>query len=1208
VTRLRWFGPRTWSSLFNRGLAQPATEDWLAIPVESQETGSGEFWAQLTQAVDPRYEQPLARKDVAVETLPGEQGAIVSEDKEGIYLHLSPQEVFLWERMDGTRTQITLVVDYCLKFKSLAPARITALVETLRANNLLAEPPVTLYSNLWQRLNNGTFIGRVNQFSQFLLQREFAISGLDKAVGLFYKTIGWLFYTVPVLIVLSAISLLGVVAFLSLIASGQYSIFGEGTLVEGATTLFIFQLLSVFLHELAHALTVKAFGRRVRRAGLLLLYGMPGAFVDTTDIWPAGKRAQLSVTWAGPFSNLTLGGLTAILMVLYPTASWNQFAFQFAISQYTLVVLNLTPFIRLDGYYLLADGLGIANLKDRSMGFLRNGLPVRLRQALAEGRLLPKLNREEKFLVGFGLISVLWVVNLLGLAVLTAPVRLVRVIEFLVQTSVSDYSLLTLFFTLTGALLAILLLVRSFNTLSQQLRNLAQTLQKAAAIRVVAILVTLALVLAVLPDLLAWQSSPITALIYAHTIALTATLITIFYGLRLTRELRGAVLQPLLLGLTLTALLLAGLQILAILKNLWPGRIGWGIVLSYIPFWRLVSLTPLILGSIFSGPRLFQLGGAALGWAALVALAAVTSLALAASPTSATYFPSMLGFSLLAVVALIFWALTHRSLALPRVATEITSNDPAKMLKQAVYAVAKELTQSFAEVAGQASLRTLAFQFNNRAADADWPLWITIKGALGEKMKVSIDQRAGYYRAALAELRAQIAAKLGAAFATHAQEQALAELPIGLRLIFHKLLAGEANSGEAAPDDDRVRVRLAGRRVAETLVIGCGRLYGWHLTDAVVGGFNRSAAAANWPMYVRGNGRLADELQGDLLTLSQVYGEALQDLLTRVAKITGPDFVERGVLQVYDSLPWEAREVTQQVLFAKLSWARRITKASTTESHTTFLRTVPLLAWLSPDHLAELEPTLSVLSFKAGQTVLSQGAYLSGAMIVRRGTLQAVLENEHVRHVTEQVPPGGLVGLRSSLNNQALPFNYVAQTNAELWVIPNTFVRQQLMPLINLQDSLDAQRDTLALLARIPLLAGLAESQRQQFAKSLESLPLQAGEIVVRQGEESQGFFIVRSGELEVSVLDSEGGERLISTLGSGEFFGETALLNRTPITATVRAHSQSEVLRLSPADFYTLLASGAAATLEQVQSRRTKERLRISQALPVAFSEEAIS
>jgi glutaminase len=105
--------------------------------------------------------------------------------------------------------------------------------------------------------------------------------------------------------------------------------------------------------------------------------------------------------------------------------------------------------------------------------------------------------------------------------------------------------------------------------------------------------------------------------------------------------------------------------------------------------------------------------------------------------------------------------------------------------------------------------------------------------------------------------------------------------------------------------------------------------------------------------------------------------------------------------------------------------------------------------------------------------------------------------------------------------------------------------------------------------------------------------------VVLRAGGESQGFFIIQAGELDVLVTAAEGGEHRVSTLGPGEFFGEAALLNRTPITATVRSRTAVELLRLPPAHFYSLLGTGTAAvsaTLDQVQSRRAKERLRVAQ------------
>lgn len=1168
--------PRAWRDLFPADLAVSADDAWITLPAAPPD--SSELWGQLAHATDSRHEHPQARPGVAVEQLAGDKGAILSYDEQGIYMHLAPEDLFLWGRMDGTRTQINLVVDYCLQYKALAPARVAALVESLRAESLLVEPPDELYPKLIKRLVDATPMGRINKIVQTFLQREFAIGGIDAVVGRAYRAFGWLIYTWPAQVVLWLIAALGVGAFLWLLRGGKFSILGEGTVVEGALTLFVFQVLSLLLHEMSHAFTVKAFGRRVRRAGLLLLYGMPGAFVDTTDIWPAGKRAQLAVTWAGPLSNLVLGGITSLLIITNPDAAWSPLAFQFAISQYTLVVLNLTPFIRLDGYYLLSDGLGIPNLRTRAAGFLRNGLPAKMRRAWSEGRLLPPLNREEKILIIFGVLSMLWVLNLMGLAVITAPVRLARIAQSLIQNGVTGRSPLVIFFMLTGTLLTTLLLIRSVSTLRQSLQTLARSLERAPAWRVALVFAALALLVAAIPDLIASQA-PTATKVYAYGIALAAGALATLYAARLSRELRGSHLRPALMGLLLGALALTAATALAAL-NVLP--------LAALPFAHLLALLPSLMGALVTAPRLWPLRVAALGWAALMGLLAAGSLVVAASPSATGHFFTSAGCTLLAAALLVHWQLAQRPLALPRVPTQLDTSDPALMLKKAVAAVARELAQAFSEVAGRQAMLALAYNFNNRAADADWPLWLTMKGQLGEKFKGTAEQRAPIYRAALADLRDQIADKLGTAFADDAQAQALAELPPPMRFVFQRwIIAG----GETAADDDRVRLRLAGRRLAETLVIGCARVYGWLLTEEPIGNFNRAAAVADWPLYVRGNGRMADDLRGDLLGTAQVYADALQDLLSRVAAIAGVAFVERGVMQVFDSLPWETREVASTLLFDRLSWARRLHKTRANDSRAAFLHSVPLLGWLTPDDLTALAAQLTPRAVKAGRTAIALDAYLDHALIVRHGNLQAVASAGGVRRVVEQVSPGGIIGVRSIVDHQPIPYEYVTQTDVELWRIPSAFVAERLHPLLHLQDALDEQRATLALLARIPLFATLDTTQRLKLAKALEAQRLPPGTVVLQEGAEGQGFFIVRTGELEVIA-----GERRVSTLGPGEFFGETALLKRTPITATVRTRTDCDVLRLPPAEFYALLSGGLAATLDQVQSRRAKERMRLSQ------------
>jgi CRP-like cAMP-binding protein len=1201
---------RGWRRLFPAELASDDTADWSALLDGPAAPDGGELWAQLAQATDARFERPCARPGVLIEQLPDDNGAILSDHERGVYVHLPPENLFLWERMDGTRTQVDLVVDYCLRYKAIAQARVAGLIESLRAEELLAEPADQLYLKLRERLLKSTPMGRVNQIIQTFLQHEFAISGIDQAIGRIYQAGGWLLYTWPAQMLLWLLGGAGLVAFLLQLRGGQFSVLGDGTLVEGALLLFLFQIIALFLHELAHALTVKAFGRRVRRAGLLLLYGMPGAFVDTTDIWPAGKRAQLAVTWAGPFCNLVLGGITSLLITAYPGGRLAPLAFQFAVSQYVLVAFNLTPFIRLDGYYLLADWLQIANLRPRALGFLRNGLPYRIRQAWSEGRLLPTLNREERILVVFGAISVLWVVNLFGLAVITAPVRLARVVERLVSSGSAGRSPLAIFFMLTGALLTTLLLIRGTVMLRQWLQNIARMLQRAPAWRVALVFAALALLVAAIPDLLAAQQATQAAAVYAATIELTAAGLASLYALRLAGELRGGRLCIALRGLLISTLALVSVDAWFALGTLLPAVVPR--LPTALPLLWLLALLPALGGALLAATALIQLYRAALSWSVLLVMLAVGTFALAAlAPATATgsLFP-LAGHTLLVAALLLHWQLVRRPLVTTRVSISLQNGDPATLLRTTAATVAGELVTSLGEIAGRSAQLQLAASFNRQAASADWPLWLTMEGQLGDQCTGPVEQCAPIYRAALADLHGRIAATLGRALANDVQTQALAELPRPLRAIFYRWVADQHPQGDEAigVDDDRVRLRLAGRRLAETLVIGCARVYGWPLTDDAIGAFNRTAAVAGWPLYVRGNGRLADELHGDLLAIAQTYREILQDLLGRVAAIAGIAFIERGVVQVYDSLPWEAREVTEALLFSRISWSRRLTRVNQAHARSgdadrhSFLRSIPLIGWLPPDDLAALETDLTLRRVRAGRVVVARNTYLDHTLIVRRGSMQAITTTGLVRRVVEEIGVGDIIGVRSILDDRPVPYEYLAQTDVELWKLPRAVVKHRLGPLLHIQDALEQEHGKLALLAQIPLFAGLDARQSAEVARALEIAYLEAGSVVLAEGAESSGFYIVQSGEIDVLVRAAGGGERLLSTLSSGEFFGEMALLRRDTVNATVRARTAVQLLRLPPAAFYALLCDNLAAPLEQVQTRRAKERARLVQ---TAVSEE---
>ena len=77
------------------------------------------------------------------------------------------------------------------------------------------------------------------------------------------------------------------------------------------------------------------------------------------------------------------------------------------------------------------------------------------------------------------------------------------------------------------------------------------------------------------------------------------------------------------------------------------------------------------------------------------------------------------------------------------------------------------------------------------------------------------------------------------------------------------------------------------------------------------------------------------------------------------------------------------------------------------------------------------------------------------------------------------------------------------------------------------------------------------------------------GDVVVKQGQSSDGLYVILSGEVEV---DANGAR--IAALKEGEVFGEMSLLTRSPASATVRATRHTSLLRLPKQDFDQLILS----------------------------------
>ena len=105
-----------------------------------------------------------------------------------------------------------------------------------------------------------------------------------------------------------------------------------------------------------------------------------------------------------------------------------------------------------------------------------------------------------------------------------------------------------------------------------------------------------------------------------------------------------------------------------------------------------------------------------------------------------------------------------------------------------------------------------------------------------------------------------------------------------------------------------------------------------------------------------------------------------------------------------------------------------------------------------------------------------------------------------------------------------------------------------------------------ALLRRCPLFCSFSEEEIATLAETAETLSVARGETVFRQGEPGEHLFLIASGSMRLSTSTREGFEQPIALLGPGSCFGEMALLDGEPRSATATAARASELLRVGRA------------------------------------------
>jgi putative peptide zinc metalloprotease protein len=398
----------------------------------------------------------------------------------------------------------------------------------------------------------------------------------------------------------------------------------------------------------------------------MLYFGMPAAFVETTDIWLEPRRARLAVTWAGPFTGLIIAGASAIFMTLVPGAAVNVLLFKMAGFAYLTFFFNVNPLLKLDGYYLLTDAVDITSLRERSMSFVRQRLTRKLTSR-------ERFSRDELVFTVFGLLSLLWTFYAIYTAVFFWQTRIEESVRTMMSSSVPLVTrLINLLIVAAMGSFIFLISVQLFRTARGLVVRFSRSGNLENYNRFAIILAAIALILGIgLPLLLDGSALQISAGI--------GVLVAVFSALWLLKSsriylgsLRGAAFLAFIAGIVLSGL--------ALLLNGWPGitsaypwiqwvsllmiTVGFATISWSVLDWKTALIGAIAGGVWFAGIELGLQPPATIAYTLLSAITLTTGIWAARVLRGSARTPAIILFLLGALLLVLSWFFPEFSLGL----------------------------------------------------------------------------------------------------------------------------------------------------------------------------------------------------------------------------------------------------------------------------------------------------------------------------------------------------------------------------------------------------------------------------------------------------------------------------------------------------------------------------------------------------------------
>jgi len=231
---------------------------------------------------------------------------------------------------------------------------------------------------------------------------------------------------------------------------------------------------------------------------------------------------------------------------------------------------------------------------------------------------------------------------------------------------------------------------------------------------------------------------------------------------------------------------------------------------------------------------------------------------------------------------------------------------------------------------------------------------------------------------------------------------------------------------------------------------------------------------------------------------------------------------------------------------------------------------------LAPDNFDELAAATRIEQVSAGTILFKQGDTDNQAIYLLDGQVQLTSDDGATERVIEsgaedanyalaQLKPRQVTGKMKGPGS-------VAYVDSELLDRLLTWDQVSGIEVVELDG--DEDTDWMLQILRSKTFERLPPVNANEMFSRMEAVAVKSGEVIIRQGEPGDYYYLIRQGKCTVTQKSDAGKVTMVNQLAKGDQFGEEALISDAPRNATIVMASDGELMRLAKKDFLELLTA----------------------------------